>query len=69
MHTKTNTKISDITIGELKKVISDSIKEAMENMIEEIKALSSQNFINSVKEARAEYKAGKVKKLKDILNV
>ena len=66
MHSNTTVKVSDITIGELKEVIAESVKEAMEDMMEDMQALASKNYISSIKEARTEYKTGKVKKLKEI---
>lgn len=61
--------INELTIGELKTLISETVKETMEEVIENMEALSSPNFINSVKEAREEYKAGKTTKLEDLFNV
>lgn len=59
-------KVKDLTISELKKLISEIVKETIENVLEEHEALSSKNFIDSIKEAREEYKSGKYKSLEDI---
>jgi len=56
-----NTKISDLTVDELKDLISKTVQEAMEDYLEDIKALSSKDYINSIKEAREDYKAGNYK--------
>ena len=56
-----NTKISDLTIDELKDLISKNVQETMEDYLEDLKALSSKDYINSVKEAREDYKAGNYK--------
>ena len=56
-----NTKISDLTIDELKDLISKTVQETMEDYLEDLKALSSKDYINSVKEAREDYKAGNYK--------
>ncbi|MDP1995352.1 MAG: hypothetical protein Q8K40_08925 [Ignavibacteria bacterium] len=61
--------INELTIGELKTLISETVKETMEEVIENMEALSSQNFINSVKEARAEYTAGDTKNLEELFDV
>jgi hypothetical protein len=53
-----STKISDLTLGELKDLISKAVQEAMEDYLEDLKALSNKDYINSVKEAREDYKAG-----------
>ncbi len=55
------TKISDLTVDELKNLISSTVQETIEDYLEDIKALSSQDYINSIKEAREDYKAGNYK--------
>ena len=64
-----NSKVTELTIEELKLLISETVKETLEDMLENVQALSSKSYIDSIKEARAEYKVGKVKKLKDLRNV
>jgi len=64
-----NLKVTELTIEELKLLISETVKETLEDMLENVQALSSKSYIDSIKEARAEYKVGKVKKLKDLRNV
>jgi len=61
--------INELTIGELKTLISETVKETMEDVLESMEALSSPTFINAVKEAREEYRAGKTTKLEDLFNV
>ena len=58
-----NTKISDLTIDELKDLISKTVQDVMEEYLEDLKALSSKEYINSIKEAREDYKAGDYKGL------
>jgi hypothetical protein len=67
--TNLNIKVSELTTGELKLLISETMKETLEDILENVQALSSKSYIGSIKEARADYKAGKVKKLKDLRNV
>ena len=62
-------KVKDLTIGELRSLISDSVKEAMEDLVEDILALSSPKYIRSVEEARRDYKEGKVKSLEESFDV
>ncbi|MDP3149901.1 MAG: hypothetical protein Q8N83_12300 [Ignavibacteria bacterium] len=61
--------INELTIGELKTLISETVKETMEEVIENMEALSSPSFLSAVNEAREEYKAGKTTKLEDMFNV
>lgn len=62
-------KVKELTVDELQDLISNTVRESMEDLIEEIRALSSKRYLNSIKEARADYKAGRVKKIEDYLNV
>jgi len=63
------TKVKDLTVGELKALISDAIKESIEDLIEDMMALSSDEYIKSIEEARKEYKEGKIKYLEEISDV
>jgi hypothetical protein len=63
------TRIKDLTIGEFRSLISDTVKEAMEDLIEDILALSSDEYLRSVEEARNDYKEGKIKSLEEIFHV
>ena len=51
-------KVGDISIEELKKIISDTVKEAIDDKLEDIEALMSKNYINSIREARDQYNKG-----------
>ncbi len=61
-----NTRIADLTIDELKNLISNIVHETMEDFLEDLKALSSKEYINSIKEAREDYKAGDVKDFNEV---
>ena len=63
------TKVKDLTVGELRSLISDTVKEAMEDLAEDILALSSDEYLSSIKEARSDYKEGKVKDLEEAFDV
>lgn len=60
-------KVKDLTVVELRSLISDTVKEAMEDLIEDMLALSSDEYLRSIEEARSEYKEGKVKSLEECL--
>ena len=46
------TKVKDLTVEELKPIISNTIKEGFEDLIEDIVALSSDEYLHSIEEAR-----------------
>ncbi len=56
-------KVKDLTVDELKSLISEVVKESIEDLIEDILALSSESYLRSIEEARKDYKEGKVKTL------
>jgi len=60
------TKVKDLTVEELKSLISDTVKDSIEHLIEDMLALSSDEFLCSIEEARADYRRGRVKYLEDI---
>ncbi|HEX7576050.1 MAG TPA: hypothetical protein VF360_06675 [Candidatus Methanoperedens sp.] len=62
----TATKLRDLTVGEFKTFISDTIKENIEDLFEDLTALSSKEYLISIKEAREDYKHGRVKSIEEI---
>ena len=63
------TKVKDLTVEELQSLISDTIKSTLEDLIEDMLALSSDEYLQSIEEARKDYKEGKIKYLEDIIDV
>lgn len=63
------TKVKDLTTVELQSLISNTVRITIEDYIEDILALSSDEYIDSIKEARINYKEGKVKSLEEIFDV
>ena len=64
-----NTKIRDLTTDELRTLITNTVKESMEDIIEDLLALSNENYLNSIEEARRDYKNGKIKTFEDVFNI
>jgi len=61
-------KVNELTVNELKELISGVINEKMEDLIEDIKSLLDPEFIKSVQEAREDYKQGRVTDIDHVLN-
>lgn len=59
-------KVKDLTIDEFKSLISATVKETMEDLVEDMLALSSAKYLESIKEARRDYKEGRVKPFEEI---
>ena len=62
-------KIIDLSVEEFRVFISDTVNTAMQDSIEDFLALSSDNYLKSIKEAREDYKKGKVKSYEEVFNV
>ncbi|HRJ99526.1 MAG TPA: hypothetical protein PL089_07925 [Ignavibacteria bacterium] len=62
------TKVSELTVSQLKELISTIVQEKIEDTIEDLKSLTDEGYIQSIKESRAEYKAGMVTDIDDILD-
>ena len=62
-------KVQDLSVVEFQSLISDTVRETMEDIIEDIFALSSDKYLRSIKEARSDYNQGKVKNLEEIFDV
>lgn len=58
-------KVKDMTAEELQKLIADTVNSVVEDLMEDILGLSSDNYLKSIEEARKNYKDGKITKLED----
>ncbi len=58
---KMEKKINELSEEEFSFLIKGIVKETMEEISEDILALTSHNYIRSIEEARKDYKEGKVK--------
>ncbi len=62
-------RLKDMTADEVKTLISQTVRETMEEFLEDILALGSEHFINSIREAREDYKRGDVKNFEEVFDV
>ena len=60
------TKVSDMTVEELKELISESVRESMEDIMEDFLALQSEEYLKSIEEAREDYRKGRVKSFEEL---
>ena len=61
-------KVKDLTVGDLKSLISDTVENVMEDLIEDMLALSSDEYLRSIEEARRDYKEGRVKNFEEVFD-
>ena len=62
-------KLGDMDEKELKVLIKESVREVMEDLIEDLLALSSKEFLKSIEKARNDYKQGKIKYFEELFDV
>lgn len=60
------TKVSELTIDELRDLISHTVKDSVEDALEDLLALQSEEYIESIEEARKDYKEGKTKSFEEL---
>lgn len=58
--------VRDLSVEEFKALIERTVREAIENEIEDEAALKSQSYVTSVAEARRDFAEGKTKSLSDL---
>ncbi len=63
------TKVKDLTVDELRSLVSDTVRGVMEDSIEDMVALTSERYLQSIEEARKDYKEGRIKSFEDVFNV
>ncbi len=69
MSTQSKLKVKELTVEEFKNLISESIRDALDELLEDLEALKSKRYLDSIKEARADYRAGRIKRLEELLDV
>ncbi len=63
-----NETLNQLTKEELKIYIREAVSEVMEDYIEDILAMTSKDYINSVREAREDYRTGNTHTLDELMN-
>ena len=58
--------LKELSVDEFKELISETVKESIEDFMEDILALLSPDYLNSIKEAREDYKKGRVTSFKEV---
>lgn len=62
-------KVKDLTVDELKKLVSKVVHESMDELAEDIAALASKKYLKSIEEARKDYRKGRIKSIDEIADV
>ena len=62
-------KVSDLTINEFQLLIDQAVHKAVEDISEDILALSSPDYLKSIEEARQDFREGKTKTFAEVFDV
>ena len=62
-------KIKELTENEFVFLVEEIVRKIMEDISEDFLALASKNYLDSIEEARRDYKEGKVKSFEEVFNV
>ena len=54
------TMVSDLTIDQLRELISDTVRESMGDVLEDLLAIKSENYVASIERARNDYNEGRL---------
>ncbi len=60
--------VRELSVDELRGVIRETVKEAMEDYREDLQALGSGEYLLSIEEARRDYHEGRVTSLDELLD-
>lgn len=63
------TRIKDLTVKELQSLIAKTVKETVEEVMEDALALASSNYLKSIEQARKDYQQGKTKTFEEVFDV
>ncbi|TSA27956.1 MAG: hypothetical protein D4R68_04700 [Ignavibacteriales bacterium] len=69
LNINSDTKLNELTVADFKLLISESVKDILENLLEDMEASQNKSYLNSIREAREDYKAGRLTSLDDLENV
>jgi len=62
------TTIAEMTVEELRKVITETVQDSFREVLEDWEALNSPSYLESIRQARQDYQEGKTTSLEELLN-
>jgi hypothetical protein len=60
--------LNDLTVEEFQKLVSSTVQEAFDHALESLEASRSEEYRASIREARADYEAGRVVGVDDLMD-
>jgi len=59
-------RVADLTTGELERLVETTVRRTIEDYLENLEALSSESYLESIREARQDYQTGALTNLADL---
>ena len=60
--------VKDMSVDDLREMIEDTVRRTLENYVEDLQALSSASYLDSIQESREDYRHGRTVPIEDLLN-
>jgi len=60
--------VSELRVEELEGIVAHTVRGVLEEWFEDMEALLSRSYVDSIEEARTDYQKGKVKRLEELLD-
>ncbi|HEV2853172.1 MAG TPA: hypothetical protein VHC97_10245 [Thermoanaerobaculia bacterium] len=60
--------VKDMSVDDLREIIEETVRRTLESYVEDLQALSSASYLDSIQEAREDYRHGRTVPLEDLLN-
>lgn len=60
--------VKDMSVDDLREMIEETVRRTLENYVEDLQALSSASYTDSIQEAREDYRHGRTIPIEDLLN-
>ena len=60
--------LNDLSVEEFQELVSSTVRDALEDALENREASGSEAYVESIREARADYEAGRVVSVDELLD-
>ncbi|HEV8581471.1 MAG TPA: hypothetical protein VGX68_20595 [Thermoanaerobaculia bacterium] len=60
--------VKDMSVDDLRDMIQDTVRQTLEDYLEDLQALASPSYIASIEEAREDYRQGRTVRLEDAID-
>ena len=60
--------VRDMSVDDLRDMIQDTVRQTLEDYLEDLQALASPSYGASIEEAREDYRQGRAVRLEDVID-